>query len=110
MNIDRLNTLADVLEHNRLPANFEFDMSAIIYNTPCGTAGCIAGLALVLFNGPTGPEVHSGYAAEILDLTEGQADHLFFPPSDEIYNESDPKAAAVAIRTFIASDGRKSWL
>jgi hypothetical protein len=109
MNIDRLNTLADVLEHNRLPHNFEFDMGTVLTKHPCGTAGCIAGLALVLFNGHTGYDTHSGYACEVLDLDEGQADHLFFPTESSIYSDSDPKAAAAAIRTFIASNGRKSW-
>ena len=111
MNTERLLQLADVVENtkhfdigNRLflwrirPID-GFNMGSYICETPCGTAGCLAGHAAALF-GEAGAihldEIFSA-AAGLLDLNYAEASHLFVP-NDASYCDITPAWAATACR------------
>lgn len=76
MNRENILKVADVIEDH---AN-KFDMDVwgagdLLHN--CGSAGCIGGWTLALFeNDASG---HSARASEYLGLTTEQGDELFFP-------------------------------
>lgn len=77
MNRKRMLELADVIERRAIPG-LKFDMR-LAYHPPTHSA-CIAGWAVAWFDSPAALP-HGGLlsrAREILDLTEEEAEELFF--------------------------------
>ena len=117
MNTPRLNHLADFLD--ALPPE-RFDMNtffgrglhyhepagALLTDHECGTTACIAGWAIVKW-APDHP--HDGacftLAKDLLDLTERQADNLFYP---YVASPVSNSRAAQALRN-LAETGEVAW-
>lgn len=125
MNKERMLILADALEHRKFPPAFGFNMAfglcdiitarhdepdAEIYlskSSDCGTVGCIAGLACLLFDMDEGAPVTS--AAVALDLCATDSGDLFIPSSLNLsYNNITPEAAGKVVRRF-AETGVVDW-
>ncbi len=77
MNHERMLELADKLEAG--VEGFKFDMGVYLIQKSCGTVGCIAGLAAILWDDAPWQDYKdlSRKAAKILDLPEGSASWLF---------------------------------
>jgi hypothetical protein len=108
-NVAALNELADFVER----ADYGFDMADGMVRTGCGTAGCIAGHAAVLW-----PDVREdGWAkadgftweddrlCEKLGLTKDQHEDLFFdvPGCADGVHYVDRAMAIAAVRRFAAT-------
>ena len=111
MNRENLEIVRDVLLMEKdLPENFKFDMGT--YASGCKTAGCIAGLAVAIFDPIRwGKRSTSGIkesAEFFLGLEYKESDNLFEPCNVEPTSVS-PKRAANAIQHLL--DGKKldSW-
>jgi len=129
MNKERLLELADVIE--RAPVE-SFDMDdwlRLNVNAPCGTAACIAGHTCLHFvagydnrfevakaRGVSIGVLFSSIeiaARDVLELTDEEADRLFFASSwpsewEEIYeneHKTRNKVASAYIREFVRTDG-----
>lgn len=114
MNLDRLRLLTSHL--SRLPEQ-RFDMTitsgrdgeedyhmlGIELSDDCGTAGCIAGWACALFAPHLIPR--TGLAADLLGLSEAQAQSLFFPPNLGRYR---PLHAVAALQS-LQQTGTPQW-
>lgn len=81
-----------------------FTMKACSETFECGSAGCIAGVAVLLFgteedNVPSSARSIMDIAQKILGLTASQAENLFVP-SGSLWDIT-PQEAAKAIRLFV---------
>jgi hypothetical protein len=125
MNKERMEQLATVLENS--PTNvvhvpndgyLTFDMENYLESDQnCGTIGCIAGLAVMMFRpgelgrGLVGERVGK-LAAEVLDLGWCDARRLFVPEDISAFVEwtaITPQQAGHAVRNFIASEDPDWW-
>ena len=104
MNRKRLIELRDVLRSRRYPEGYDrFNMEE--YKSQCGTAGCIAGLAVAMFSPKTWSDVVSGFDVEekaqnLLRLNEKITEKLFFPGDINLYVVT-PEMAADAIDSLL---------
>lgn len=109
-NKERLLELADFIEK----AEFKFDMGDPVANPTCGTAGCMAGHAAVLWpelrtEGTGDGEIFSWKDEELaayLDITEDEHDLLFYPQSHNegaIYGYIDRDVAVGTLRHFAST-------
>jgi hypothetical protein len=122
LNIARLTELAEVLETRDKLDGMGFDMDYIYqrWETPaepkakhCGTVGCIAGWACVLFDKDSKQNPTEERAQRLLveDATWQDYDtlhDLFFPPVNANWSSITTKAAAEAVRAAIAT-GEVDW-
>lgn len=124
MNVERITQLRDFLQ--ALPDE-KFNMSSLFkpadvetyrelapttateFVHQCGTAACIAGWAITLFD-PFAqlPAANSGLAEELLDLTSDEGFELFVP---EGYHNADrfSRTAAIATLTNLLATGEVNW-
>ena len=119
----------DVMERRRIVAEairaeslMEFDISTWGHETDCGTCGCIAGFAVAIFDNDMWSDYLrddstgdiEGKAAEILGLTEDEADGLFVGegylaerlwPNKGGWSFAAPDQAADALLSLPAPEG-----
>ena len=115
MNKEKVLALADMIESSRKRLEMEGFLNT------CGTAACIAGFAFVAERGQSWRKSAAEYwsdwgggisipeiAQEYLELTEAQADELFYvwkgPPLDAITREQ-----AVETLRYLAQTGKVNW-
>lgn len=121
MNKQRMLELALELEHpNKLKVKFNMSDFIEMYPTPysdkvsdqlkfdCGTSACIGGHACLMF-GEEGSRIGEEEAKELLDLTQEQAEQLFYNVDhyigDFIFGEITRGQAAAAVRRMVATEG-----
>ena len=92
-----------------------FNMEDWLVSAQCGTAGCIAGHAIYLFQNdiPDGSGQRSTMctAQKILCLDWYEAEHLFLPGEDSTRGDITPAQAANVLR--LVADGidpREAWI
>ena len=119
MNAERLLKLADTIEKAEHFKSFKgnsalfdggrelkgFDMTHYNNVSPCGTVGCIAGYAAMLWPSTTRMQHIPHVAAGALDLTFVDAEELFGPSDSIPLAEITPNQAAQALRLF--ADGER---
>ncbi len=112
MNKRRLREMGEALVIKEYPPHYvEFDMNS--YCEPsinkCGSAGCIAGLAVAMFAPVMWEEVISVHkvAKQLLDITDKLATALFAPPNVNLI-EVTREEAADAIDKLL-EEGWPSW-
>ena len=105
MNTKRLHKLADFIEK----ADYGFNMSSPEADPECGTAGCIAGHAAVLW--PSVREHHFGLPGfswdgdkltPFLGISDDQHEDLFFGPAADgiLLGDITRSMAVAAVRRF----------
>jgi len=119
MNVTKLRAIQKAIREEPRKLQMEewfIDASKISVLTdrpPCGTAACIAGLACILdegeFTRDFGGETPS-LARDILDLTEGQSNRLFFTASWPMHIEQAYKNADSPEERAEAACAAIDWL
>jgi hypothetical protein len=116
MNKERILAVADAIENESVPG-LQFDMT--VYRNSCGTAGCIAGWAFVMFaddgrrrwdewgNYPRGEIFNT--AKEVLGLCSGEAWQLFLPEDPVGENYDATAEEAVTVLRQLAETGVVDW-
>lgn len=119
MNVELLQKVkAHILEEPKrlfMPVVLHCNMSDVpeVRKPPCGTMACIAGWACLL-KGVPHLDVHSSVAQELLEISESQAQRLFFGLSEEYKKAWDGSGSAeeaeliaARIDRFINTEGRE---
>lgn len=89
----------------------EFDMETV--RNTCGTAGCIAGFAVAVYDRKTwdAGHFHTDIAARLLGLNERQQDELFFPVLSDgtgACSQITADEAAIALES-VGLTGKVRW-